>query len=248
MIDVKNSETRALLDESVDEELSFRARELFAGLVLSNRDCQNWFFRLFVASEESLENSSRFRSDATPVTWSFRRDDVGRLAVMRGDLERNIVLRSASEIKGILYGIRYWARDELRLIDEFFRENRGNVMYPLREMRNVEPSQLALEIANCQRSGAEWATIAVGDVIEILGEGKGHSLEAIFRGIKWLAERYADRIVLIPTSPRMATVTAGSAAREEFELRGYYRDASGRYVSHLRIHRSIAEASSNGRL
>ena len=48
-----------------------------------------------------------------------------------GGRERELTLRSPSEIKSVLYGLRYWARDELKLVDEFFREDTGNILYPI---------------------------------------------------------------------------------------------------------------------
>jgi hypothetical protein len=45
--------------------------------------------------------------------------------------------------------------------------------------------------------------------------------------------------VLIPTSPRAATLTARTAARQDYELRGLHRDEQGRYISHVRIHHRL---------
>jgi hypothetical protein len=217
------------------------AREVFAALVLENPDCKTQFFNLFMPNVPSY-TVAQFRQRGISIVW--RRVGAGVLSgsvALRGRKgEPSKLLRTNLEIMSILYGLRYWARDELKLVDEFFREDVGSILYPIMESgRARSPLEVVSDVlSHCQDNG-QWTTMSLHDLAVDCCEKRRRPLAALFGAVKWLCENLAGHVVLIPTSRRLATVTARSRQREEFELRGYYVDEQGRYISHLRIHNSV---------
>jgi hypothetical protein len=228
-----------LLNESADAGLTAMGKELWASLVLQNETCALWFFRLFGVDALRIRSAAMFRASATAVIWNAKPGSGSRVVTLTSGCGDSVALRSPSEVKGVLYGVRYWARDELQLVDEYFREDRGNILYPVQTAIGVDPRQIASEIVGLGEKSGEWAVIGVTDLIAELGESRRYPLWAIFAGIRWLLEMHGDAVVPIATSRRMATLTAASPVREELELRRYYRDAQSRYISHIRLHESV---------
>jgi hypothetical protein len=248
-VNVDDPSVRILLDcpSPIGSQLDHVARDTFAKLVLDNQDCKELFFDLFMPSE-LLEAYGvlELRTSGRSMVWRRVSNDDGRTEViLQADSDdRMVTLRSPSEIKGVLYGLRYWARDELALADEFFREGRGSVLYPLLPPEESPSAyEVVGEILHLARWKNEWAMLSVRDLIVELCEKRRRPLKNLFDAIEVLEREYLRYVVLVPTSSSFATLTARSVAREEFELRGYFRDAAGRYISHLRIHNSIRRRS-----
>jgi hypothetical protein len=221
--------------------LSTDVRDAFASLVLQNPDCRRHFFDLFTPDTRALD-PEEFRRLGCSVVWNrVRRKAGGSDVLLVGSHgARSITLRKYSEVNGILYGIRYWARDELNLVDEFYRDGRGSVMYPVVEGVGTDgPRDVVQDILSLIVDDKEWTVLSISQLIEYCCERRRRSLSRLFAAISWLYANHQGHIVLIPTSRSFATISARSRQREEFELRAYYRDSSGRYISHVRLHRAI---------
>lgn len=225
-----------------DTQLDATPRDAFSELVLSNEDCREQFFDLFMPSSVGSYSVSYFRASGHPIVWhrEYEMDQGSEVLLQAEGTDRRVTLRSSSEIKGILYGLRYWARDELKLVDESFRENRSSVIYPIFSPENApSPQQVLDEIFALLDSQHDWTILSIRDLIVQCCERRRRPLQVLFAALRLLETKYAKRTVFIPTSRSFATLTARSLAREEFELRGYYRDNKGRYISHIRIHESV---------
>jgi hypothetical protein len=154
--------------------------------------------------------------------------------------ESIINFKSASEINAVLYGLRYWARDELQLIDEFFRNSRGSIMYPLLIEHSAETISEIVDEVISLCCDDEWTTLSVLDMIEFLGEQRRRPVGLVLEALRKMAAQHSGHVVLIPTSRTFAALTAGlNKQRQELNLRSYLRDFHGRYISHIRIHKSI---------
>lgn len=245
MTNTQNPCVQVLLDQPSPDSmiLSTTTCEAFAALVLQNEDCKTYFFDLFMPEIDTY-SVHQFRTAGRSVTWRWQGDGCPREVVFQSDRDKSLHLRSPSEIKSILYGLRYWARDELQLIDEFFREDRGSIMYPIFAAAGDSSTQeIIRHILSLRAEGAEWTTLSLHDLAVYCCERRRQPLVKLFDAIAWLSEKYPGHVVLIPTSRSFATLTAHSWQREEFELRGYFRDRQGRYISHVRLHGSIGRLS-----
>jgi hypothetical protein len=221
------------------DQLSARSQDAFATLVLKNEDCWNNFFNLFV--RRPMCNVNEFRGTAEPVSWiSAQASDSRRRVILRATDGREITLTKPIQIQSVLYGLRYWSRNELCLTDEIFREDKGVIMYPtwIEEANHTDifiDSLLQL----VGKESNQWTTLSFRDIAIRCIERNRLRLAVISHAMERLSRDYPGLIVLVPTSRSQATLTASSAQREDLELRGYFQDARGRIFSHIRIHNSL---------
>lgn len=226
--------------------LSASAREAFACLVLRNPSCKKQFFDLFIPGCHDYKVAD-FRVKGKSVVWrrTLETFPLRQVVLTSRDGETLRSLRSHSEIRSILYGVRYWARDELRIIDEFYKEGLGTVMYPIATPGDSCEAEDLIRRIVCWPMGKaeEWATISIADLLEKCCESEHRPKACLFEALTLADKRYSGYIMLVPTSRSFATLTARSRQREEHELRSYFRDNQRRYISHIRIHRSLRETS-----
>lgn len=229
-----------------DRSLSNVVMEPFASLVLKNELCRALFFDLFTPSDIELDSVSSFRRNAVSVKWT--RDSSGKnkdVVFQNRSTGRTIRYASPTSIAAILYGIRYWARDELKLIDEYRQKAGGGItMFPLSCLgpSTAGPDTPVMEtvrfLLSLRRSG-EWTLFSILDLVIRCCETRRQPISVLSGAIDWLLQEWPHHITLIPTSRALATLTAVSAQRENLELRSYYKIPNGPYVSHIRIHKDV---------
>ncbi len=240
-------------------ELNWEARDAFADLVLQNDDCQARFFSLF-AAQGRLVTAADFRSSAVPVSWRPTLSKGGRyrLGVALESIEeapgqptlptRPMTLEGSRrrEISSILYGVRYWALNELRLIDECFDLGRGSVMFSIKAEDEAAAAELIRdEITEALLDGGVWKTFSLQSLVDRHCIKGRRPVGALHLAIKKLAASHPGKVVLIPSAESFATNTLSSTfpATRRHELKSYYRDSSERLISHVRLHSSIARMS-----
>ena len=245
-----NPDVRALLQHSApangDGSLSAVAREHFAALVLDNEQCRKLFFDFFMPSFENCASVTDFRENGVPVSWTHKTSS-GTVEVLFENKTTGRKIRHISTecVPAILYGLRYWARDELKLIDEYSRgADGGVVMYPVsrqstsaadRDSSVVQAVQFLLDL----RTTDEWTLFSISDLIVNYCQASRQPRTILFDGIDWLRREWPHHTALIPTSRALATIAATSPQREILELRRYYKSSRGPYISHIRLHRDI---------
>ncbi len=248
---VDNPEVRGLLrlpaPTNGDQSLSDSAREHFATLVLGNDECRVFFFDLFMPTDDIRTSVFDFRKNGAPVSWR-RKTSSGTTEIvfeneMTGRTTRHV---SSGSISAILYGLRYWARDELKLIDEYGRGiNGGVVMFPVSRRPSSTPDHdssvmRAVRFLLDQRSADEWTLFSISDLIVDYCQAGRQPRAFLFDAIDWLRREWPHHTVLIPTSRALATITAASPQQEVLELRRYYKSSRGPYISHIRLHEDVS--------
>ena len=230
-----------------DQLLSHSARDHFAALVLNNEQCRSLFFDLFMPVDANSSSVSSFRQSGFPVKWTRHSSCRVKEVVFQNDKTgRTAHCTSSVSVSAILYGVRYWARDELRLIDEYCRKSDSSViMFPVSWPRPSAtgidcPVQQTVRFLLSLRTPDEWTSFSILDLIIRFCEARRQPIRVLFDAIDWLLREWPNHIVLIPTSRALATLTAPSAQRETLVLRRYYRTSNGPYISHIRIHKDIA--------
>ena len=230
-------------DQSVDNI----AREHFAALVLSNDQCRTLFFDLFMPSGESCVSVSDFRENGMPVSWARKTSSGATEVLFENETTGGTVRHTSSgSVPAILYGLRYWARDELKLIDEYGRGIGGRVvMFPVSGRRSSMPDHdspvvQAVRFLLDRRNADEWTLFSISDLIVDYCQAHRQPRALLFEAIDWLCREWPNYTVLIPTSRALATIAATSPQQEKLELRRYYKSPHGPYVSHLRLHEDVA--------
>ena len=221
------------------------ARTAFAALVLKNEQCRALFFDFFMPCALRGDPVSVFREGAVPITWS-RRSGSCEVVFRNPTTGRVVRRRSAVSISATLYGLRYWARDELGLVDEYWRAAGDRaVIFPVLAPEGVAEGarraiERTVEFLLSLRGTREWTLMAMSELVERCCEARRQPLRVLFSAIDWLLDRWPNHTVLIPTSRSMATLGATSASRDRLVLRGYYKAVNGPLVSHIRLHKDIA--------
>ena len=229
-----------------DQSLCDAARDPFAALVLKNEQCRTLFFDLFMPSDASSDSVSSFRQNGVPVKWARHRFASTREVIFQNNTTGCTArCMSSVSVTAILYGIRYWARDELGLIDEYCQQaGDDSIMFPL---SHPEPFATGIDSPVPQtvrfllslRTPSEWTLLSVFDLIARCCVARRQPISVLFGAIDWLLQEWPNHTVLIPTSRALATLTATSPQRETLELRRYYKTSNGPYISHIRVHKDI---------
>ena len=229
-----------------DQSLNDVARDPFAALVLKNEQCRSLFFDLFMPPDASSDSVSSFRQNGVPVKWTRRRSSQAREVVFQNNTT-GCTARCASpaSVVAILYGVRYWARDELGLIDEYCQQADGStLMFPVSRLgpsaKGINsPVRQTVRFLLSLRTPGEWTLLSVLDLITRCCVAQRQPISVLFDAIDWLLQEWPHHTVLIPTSRALATLTAMSPQRENLELRRYYRTSRGPFISHIRIHKDV---------
>lgn len=251
---IDNPAVSSLIREShthtINSRLSKTAKDLFATLVLGNKDCVSIFFDIFMPLFSPIVSVAAFRQHAAPVCYMpLQSSGVIRPILTNQTTRRIRELASCSKkgppVQAVPYGLRYWARDELDLIDEYRRLSDGALnMFPLREPTSSPHADSdVLQMANYilgKHRLHEWTLYSVYDLILDCCQSLRRPVSLLFSAIDTLVDAVHNDIVLIPTSRSFATMqTPAFPETERMELRRYYRyrGAHGPYISHLRVHR-----------
>lgn len=154
-----------------------------------------------------------------------------------------ITLAAEIQLRSILYGVRDWARKQLRMTDEFFDIGRnGSVIFPLRHTDCDEGNAAVVNaILDARHDGSEWTTVSVRELQTTFCERDGYSVDTLFRGIKYFVRSNPGYVSLIPTIPNFMTITATSRKGADFQLQSALADSRGRFISHIRFYNAIRE-------
>ena len=246
-----NPNVGALLREPApangEQALTDAAKEHFAALVLGIEDCRTLFFDLFMSSGRSCSSVSDFRETGVPVSWVRRRGPLGAEVVFANTANGRTTRHASSVgVSSILYGVRYWARDELKLIDEYSRPaDDATVMFPVLHRESTVSEGLqsstmqAVRFLLDRRTAEEWTLFSISDLIIDYCQGHRQPRSSLFGAIDWLRREWPFHTVLISTSRAMATFAATSPQREDLALRRYYKSPQGPYISHIRVHEDV---------
>lgn len=251
---VADPTVRALLRSPVpsnhDQLLSASARERFADLVLRNEQCRSLFFDLFMPRKTDVLSASVFRQEGVSVKWWHVNSPDGKNQVI---LQNKTTFRTTSCVShvsknAVMYGLRYWARDELQLIDEFCAPSGGTIiMFPVGPL-SVSSETYDAAVGDTIRSmlslrvSDDWTVFSTHDLIVHCCEAKHRPIEVLFGALDWLLKEWPHHVGAIPTSPTLATLDARATSREEMALRRYYRRGRGPYISHIRVHKDVTIA------
>ncbi len=252
-VNVDDPDVSALLRQpapnTTDQTLRAAAIDPFAALVLRNRECRSLFFDLFMPFR-ATPSVGAFRQQGSPVEWIRYASSGTKEVVFRNRATgRKVHCSSHASVAAVLYGLRYWARDELNLIDEYSHRSDGaTVMFPVSlSIANDSAIDCAVKqmmsLILSLRGSRDWTLFAISDLISQCCEARRLPLQVLFRAIEGLFREWPDHTMAIPTSRALATLTATSPQGDGLALRGFYKSADGPYISHIRVHRDIPSLS-----
>ena len=254
-------EVAALLAEPTpangDSVVGHAARERFAALVLKNKDCRTHFFDLFSPARGPGGSVSDFRRHGTPVSWTRRPPADGSAIVFRNQATGcETTHASRAAIPAVLYGLRYWARDELALIDEYSERTLDRTtLFPItappagpadRDAAVLDAVRFLLS-RRTRNADREWTMLSVSDLIVEYCQDLRQPRSVLFGAFDWLRQRWPGHTILIPTPLGLATLAATTSQQQDLALRRYYKPADGPYVSHIRFHHDVTADAEDAR-
>lgn len=226
--------------------LTLHEKESFAQVVVQNRDCRQHFFDFFMPNIARDYNLSTFLDRAQPVAWRRLESGGNRFEELYNIRQPNKRRRISSEDErqAILYGVRYWARNELGFIEEIFLEGTGGLMFPVYIGGRIPDPHILKALLGSISPDEEWTHFSLRKTVVEWGPKFRVSLKRLYGTLQWVYQQAAQYVVFIPTSESFATITASSPQTETYQLRGYFQDRKGRYISHMRVHRKLKEVLS----
>lgn len=233
----------------VNGEWSLRENAMvpFSRLIMRNKHCKSLFFDVFSPTGTNFTSVTDFRQNAVPVKWTHRRSSRSTEAILQNQTTGQMIRYTSSvSVISVLQGVRYWARDELKLIDEYRRQSDdGTIMFPLSCICSEDSGHDSCVIEMVHfllslRTSGEWTLFSIFELIIRCCEEHRKPIVTLFRAIDWLIDEWPNHIILVPTSQGLATLTANSPQKEKLELRRYYKNSNIPYISHIRIHEDVA--------
>lgn len=226
-----------------DQSLHDAACDLFAGFVLRNDHCRSSFFDLFMPPRDASFSLEAFRRVSTSVKWWHHHvpNGTSEVVFLNESTGRAARYSSRTSKTAIIYGVRYWARDQLHLIDEYCPPGGATtIMFPLSQSTSTESSVMAIVRSILStRTSDDWTMFSVHVLVKHYCEQWRKPRSMLFAAIDWLLSEWPYHTALIPTSPSLATIDATSPYREDFTLRRHYRHMNGPYISHIRVHKDV---------
>lgn len=223
--------------------LSLEERKLFAELIIANAECRHYFFDIFMPDTRTEYDLETWLQKGQPAVWERLTTSEGRFERIYNlnHPEKELWLRTEDERQAILYGVRYWARNELGFLDELFLEDIGGLMFPVHLTGPIPDPRILLALRDKINPEEEWNMFSVRTLAATWGPEYRISLERLYKTLLWVYRNFMRYVILIPTTASFATITATSPSTEQYHLRGYMQDLEGRYISHIRVHRKLKE-------
>lgn len=223
--------------------LTLEERKLFAEFVISNTECRRFFFDIFMLDTQTEYDLETWLRKGLPAVWDRVMTPEGRFERVYNQKhpEKAIWLRTEDERQAVLYGVRYWARNELGFLDELFLEDIGGLMFPVHLTGPIPDPRILLALRDKINPEEEWTMFSVRTLAATWGPEYRISLGRLYKTLLWVYRNFMQYVVLIPTTVSFATITAASPSAEQYHLRGYMQDLEGRYISHIRVHRKLKE-------
>jgi len=123
-------------------------------------------------------------------------------------------------------------------MDEIYQRGGGYTIFPVSIRSSIPDPALESGILELMPFAGDWATVRVGDIALEAGVKFRVRIEKVRSVLERWLNTYPGIVAGIPTNERF--ITGGLAASQKAAvLRGFARDRSGVYVSHVRIHRDI---------
>ena len=156
---------------SKGEWLATEARVPFAEAIVRHRDCRALLLDLFMPEAKSPVNFETFCAQSKPVAWRHsRRGNHARLEMWNRQTGQRWTYEHKQAVLAVLYGLRYWLRDELGVVDEYAELGENTVtlfaVYPTPEEEQAQESQVleAARFVLSARNDSEWTTLQVADL------------------------------------------------------------------------------------
>ena len=227
------------------EELSDDLRYVFANRVICNDDCYDTFWKTFMPFMRPC-SVQEFIEKGEPIVLEFTAARSGsrserRLTLRnRGNFDYSVVHKGTNAVQAIHFGMRAWGVRQLKFLDEMYRVGEGYLIFPVEIRPQVEVVTIKNALIESLEFSGDWASPRVGDLLFSVASRLRVPLKRVQSVLNEWLRVHAGFISPIAVSDRM--ILAGQSKQmRKLILKGFLVLPSGEHVSHLQIHRTLAD-------
>lgn len=243
------AESEVMIKVDGHKGLNLEQRRLFSERVLLNRDCYDIFWSAFVPSKRP-HSIREFTQAAQPIRMQLEEDGISSLSRRR--YPAAVVLYGASHpdlpiphvgynaVQAIHFGMRRWGVEQLRFLDELYQVGQGHHIFPIKMNRLYDPDRLDRILYEELRFEGDWAMPRVSDLLLSVASRLKVPIRLVRDRLqRWLKVHSGD-VAPVFVSDRMILFGRSERIRQ-LALSGFLSPPDGGLVSHLKVHRGIAD-------
>ena len=242
---LRAEEIGPMLASARGKELTDCQRYVFGDRVICNDCCYEMFFGIFIHSRRptSVRN---FICAGDPVVLEVSSDGAASKSQHRLKLRNRIdrggevVHQGYNAVQAIHFGMRAWGVRQLRFLDEIYRVGEGYLLFPVEIRPQVDNESISNTLIESLEFSNDWATPRLGDLLFSVASRLRIPLKRVRSVLNEWLRIYPGFISPIKVSDRM--ILAGQSKQMRILiLEGFLSLPSGEHVSHLQIHRAVAD-------
>lgn len=242
---LKENECGSMLTDLKSQTLNDDQRHVFGNRVIRNADCYETFWRTFLPSNRP-SSLLEFTNRGVPITLEWtkfgrRPRHKYRLFLRRQEeIDGTEVHKGYNAIQAIHFGMRAWGVHQLRFLDEMYRVGKGYLIFPVEIRPQVKVATIESVLINSLEFSGDWASPRVGDLSFAVASRLKVPLKRVQCVLDDWLRVHVGLISPVAVSDRM--ILAGQSKQmRSLILRGFLVLPSGELVSHLQIHRTLAD-------
>jgi hypothetical protein len=213
-------------------------KEILANAIILNSDCQSHFFHVFSLSQKMFTSVEQFRNEASYIM--AQTDEKGMIILKNPRTEARYALDTNDKLQAIFWGVRLWAVD-LGVTDELFTYAEGRVIFPILRPGSLKSSEIVKAILSELKPKETWETISAPELTRKWSPYLRVSTRELHDAVKSIQVTFPQYVDFIPTSASFIDIRTPFEKQDKAFFKGYIRDSQGRFISHVRLHRSIWE-------
>ena len=233
-----------------DRDLDESQLRLFSDRVVRNTDCFDVFWSAFVSTGRPGSIGDFIRSGqpirlhlqepAEGLSGAKRRYASSVLLYRASHPESPITHTGYNAVQAIHFGMRSWGIEQLGFLDELYQVGQGHNIFPIEINRSSDPETIDQVAYAALRFHGDWAMPRVSDLLLAVASQLKIPISSVRDRLQsWLEVHSAD-VAPVRVSDRM--ILSGSSERiRQLTLNGFLTPPSGGLVSHLKVHRGIAD-------
>ena len=242
---LRAEEEGPMLESARGEELTDSQRYIFSDRVVCNDSCYGMFFGIFIRSRRPTTVQS-FIERGDPVVLELRSDGFASGSKQQFtiyncfDRGSEVNHRAHNAMQAIHFGMRRWAVSQLRFLDQIYRVGEGYFIFPVEIRPQVDSGSINKALIDSLEFSNDWATPRVGDLLFSVASRLRVPLKRVRSVLNEWLRIHAGLISPITVSDRM--ILAGQSKQmRRLILESFLALPSGEHVSHLQIHRTLAD-------
>lgn len=238
-------ESGPMLKNPNEEKLSDGQRYVFGNRVIRNTDCYETFWNTFMPSkrpcslQEFIESGAPIVLDLTKAGQDPKSE---RRLTLRNRENANFRIshQGTNAVQAIHFGMRAWGSHQLKFLDEMYRVGEGYIIFPVEIRPQVEVAEIKNALIESLEFSGDWATPRVGDLLLSVASRLKIPIERVQCVLNGWLRTHAGLVSPITVSDRMILADQSKQMRKLI-LNGFLMLPSGEHVSHLQVHRTLAD-------